>query len=163
MVKDPFEDLEITEPVVEATKDTDLFGQLSKKINRLAEIEDELDSRGNDDLLKEQKKLKAEVKKLMLSNDLNFAYDEASNYEGVLSQRHTDTWDEEKFKTSVPKKKHKRYFRVIPKHEELDVVAVIEGVKNGDLSLAQLTVDGAFAREPTNKALYVREREKDDA
>lgn len=158
-IKNPFDDLNIPEPVREVEDDT-LANTAAQMINRLAVIEDELERRGNDALLKEKKKLRDKLKKLMLDNEVNLTYDEISNFEGKLSQRHTDTWDFDKFKVTVPKAKHKRYIRIIPKHEELDINAVVEGVKIGDLSLAQLTVDGVFSRTPTTKALYVMEREE---
>ncbi len=160
-VKNPFDDLNIPDPVREVENNDTLADTAAQIINRLAVIEDELERRGNDALLKEKKKLRDKLKKLMLDNEVNLTYDETSNFEGKLSQRHTDTWDFDKFKTTVPKAKHKRYTRVIPRHEELDIDAVIEGVKIGDLSLAQLTVDGVFSRTPTTKALYVAEREED--
>ncbi len=160
-VKNPFDDLDIPEPVREVEDDDTLVDTAAQIINRLVAIEDELERRGNDVLLKEKKKLRDKLKKLMLDNEVNLTYDETSNFEGKLAQRHTDTWDFDKFKNTVPKTKHKRYTRVIPRHEELDINAVIEGVKIGDLSLAQLTVDGVFSRTPTTKALYVAEREED--
>ena len=155
----PFDDLETPEPVRKIQDDT-LVDTAAQIINRLAAIEDELVRRGNDALLKEKKKLRDKLKKFMLDNEVNLVYDETSNFEGKLSQRHTDKWDFDKFKSTVSKAKHKRYVRVIPKREELDINAVIEGVKIGDLSLAQLTVDGVFSRTPTTKALYVVEREE---
>ncbi len=159
MGDNPFDDLETPEPVRKIQDDT-LVDTAAQIINRLAAIEDELVRRGNDALLKEKKKLRDKLKKFMLDNEVNLVYDETSNFEGKLSQRHTDKWDFDKFKSTVSKAKHKRYVRVIPKREELDINAVIEGVKIGDLSLAQLTVDGVFSRTPTTKALYVVEREE---
>jgi hypothetical protein len=162
MSDNPFDDLDIPELNKQISPHKDLtIDRAAKMINRLAAIEDELARRGNDALLKEKKKLREQLKKLMLDQEVNLTYDETSNFEGVLSQRHEDTWDLNRFKESVPKSKFKRYIQIIPKTEQLDVAAVVEGVKNGDLSLAQLTVDGAFTRTPTSKALYVKEREDD--
>lgn len=158
MTDNPFDELDVLEEVKEP-EEADLVDSLTSIVRRLAAIEDELSRRGAEKLNKEKKTLRDKLKKLMLDNELNLVFDETSNFEGVLKQRHTDHWDEKKFRESVDKKKQKRYIRVIPRREELDVGAVVEGVKNGDLSLARLTVDGAFTRTPTTKALYVQERE----
>lgn len=128
-------------------------------IRRLAEIKDELDSRGIDPLVKEQDDLKKKLKKIMITREVDSAYDETSNFEAVLIGRSSEKWDVGNFKKAVPGKKHARYIQVV---ESLDMAAVKEGLHNGDLTRARLEKWNAVKKMPTSVALYVRERKQDD-
>lgn len=134
-------------------------GELPAIIRRLAEIKDELDSRGIDPLVKEQDELKKELKKLMKERGVDSAYDETSNFEAVLVARSSEKWDVDNFKKAVGAKKQARYIQVV---ESLDLAKVQEGLHNGDLTRAKLEQHKAVTKTPTSVALYVRERKQDD-
>jgi len=126
-------------------------------IQRVAEIEDELDRRGADPLLDEMKELKERIKKTMLESDVDEIFDEVSEYEAVLQQRSSETWHASTLKGVLNPSQRKRYLVI---REDVDMAAVAEGIKNGDLSRAELEYKGAVTRTPGAKALYVRKRKE---
>ncbi len=122
-------------------------------IRRLAEIKDELDNRGIDPLVAEEKKLREGLKKYMLDAKLDSEYDETSGWEAVMTPRSHDVWDMAAFSSLLSPTQKKRYIRRM-----IDEAAAKEGIANGDLSRAQLEAKGAVRKEAGQKALYVRER-----
>lgn len=132
---------------------------LSGIIRRLAEIADELDSRGIDPLVKEQADLKAQLKEIMVSEGKDNVFDETSGWEAVLVPRTEEQWNLEKLKPLLKPAQRKRYLE-----EVINRVAVKDGIKNGDLSRPFLEKKGAVKKIPRSVALYVREKaeEEDD-
>lgn len=129
-------------------------------VRRLAEIKDELASRGLDPLIKEEEELRKLLKDYMLSNQVDEVYDENSNYQAVFIQRYEDIWQVPILKKIISKTQRERYVE-----ERVNLKGVQEGVKTGDLSRAVLEQKGAVKRQAKGKpALYVREkRQEDDA
>ena len=130
---------------------------LTELIRRVAEIEDELERRGADPLVKEMDTLKKTIKEHMLGEGLDEAYDEVSEYEAVIQQRSSETWHAPALKDILSPSQRKRYLVI---QESVDTTAVAEGIKNGDLSRAELEYKGAVTRTPGAKALYVRRRKE---
>lgn len=128
---------------------------LTYMISRVAEIEDELDRRGADPLLKELEGLKKNIKVLMVDRGVDEAFDEVSEYEAVLQHRTSEMWDVAALKALLSPAQRRRYIVV---EERVDVAAVADGAKNGDLSRAELEYKGAVTKVPGSKALYVRKR-----
>ena len=122
-------------------------------IRRLAEIEDELKSRGANDLIDEKDKLRKALKKAMLDAKTINQYDETSNYEGVLVPQTSDVWDVNKFEKMLSPTQRKRYIEKAPIKD-----AVKDGIKSGDLSRGALEYKGAVTKVPGAPKLYVRER-----
>ena len=126
-------------------------------IRRLAEIEDELARRGIDPLEKEKARLRAALKEYMDAAASEREYDETSNYEAVLVQRFSDSWDVDHLKAMLTPAQRGRYIA-----ESVSTGAVGDGIKNGDLSRGELEANGAVARRPGSKAMYVRERKEEE-
>ncbi|KKL25188.1 hypothetical protein LCGC14_2407840 [marine sediment metagenome] len=129
-----------------------------KIIRRLAEIEDEIKSRGLDPLLKKKEELRELLKKHMLQDKRDVVYDETSNWEAVFVQRFEDVWNVNVLKKMLKPAQRARYIveQVLPK-------GVTEGIKTGDLSRATLEKGGAVKRQPKGKpALYVKERKPEE-
>ena len=126
-------------------------------IQRLAEIEDEIKSRGIEELLEEKEALRKVIKDSMVAACTEVEYDEASNYEAVIVPRTKDVWDLPVLKTMLSKSQQKRYIV-----EAVDEVAVKTGTKTGDLSRGAMEVKGAVKKVQTALALYVREREMEE-
>ena len=122
-------------------------------IRRIAEVDDELSSRGIDPLVKEKEELRKALKKYMLKHEIDTSFDETSGWEAVMTPRSHDVWDLDALSSSLSPAQRKRYIRKM-----LDETAVKGGIENGDLSRAQLEVKGAVRKEVGQKALYVRER-----
>ncbi len=122
-------------------------------IRRLAEIEDELKSRGANDLIDEKDKLRKALKKAMLDAETVNQYDETSNFEGVLIPQKSDVWDMSKFEKMLSPAQRKRYIEKTPIKN-----AVKEGIESGDLSRGALEYKGAVRKLPGAPKLYVRER-----
>ena len=122
-------------------------------IQRLAEIEDELKSRGADDLIDEKDKLRKALKKAMLDAGSVNEYDETSNYEGVLVPQKSDVWNVKKFEKMLSPAQRERYIERLPNRN-----AVKDGIKSGDLSRGKLEYKGAVTIVPGAPKLYVRER-----
>jgi len=122
-------------------------------IQRLAEIEDELKSRGADDLVDEKEKLRKVLKKAMLDSGSVNEYDETSNYEGVLIPQKSDVWDVNKFEKMLSPTQRERYIEKVPNRN-----AVKEGLESGDLNRGKLEYKGAVTKVPGAPKLYVRER-----
>ena len=141
----------------ETTVIVDEVDAVTKMIQRVAEIEDELDRRGADPLLDEMKKLKERIKEKMLKDDVDEVFDEISEYEAVIQQRSSETWHAPALKDILSPSQRKRYLVI---QENVDTTAVAEGIKNGDLSRAELEYKGAVTRTPGAKALYVRRRKE---
>ncbi len=125
-------------------------------IRRLAEIEDEIASRGIEDLLKEKEALRKALKDAMKRSKSEVEYDETSNHEAVLIWRFKDSWDLLVFEKMLTPAQRKRYII-----KSISEGAVTAGVKNGDLSRGELESKGAVRKAPTSLALYVREREEE--
>ena len=124
-------------------------------ILRVAEIEDELERRGADSLIDEMAGLKKQIKETMIEEGVEEVYEETSGYEAVLQQRTSEAWDLFNLKRMLSPAKQQRYIVV---EESIDHSAVAEGLKNGDLSRAELEYKGAVRKVPGSKALYVRRR-----
>ena len=122
-------------------------------IRRIAEVDDELSSRGVDPLVKEKEELRKALKKYMLDHDMKASFDEVSGWEAVMTPRSHDVWDMDVFSSLLSPTQKKRYIRRM-----IDETAAKEGIANGDLSRAQLEAKGAVYKEAGQKALYVRER-----
>ena len=133
--------------------------KLSELIRRVAEIEDELASRGLKELVTELETVRDELKTAMMEQQLDKSFDETSGYGASLSVRRRDTF-------------HKgpltEFFRLSPKRQErylrgVDVEAMKEGLANGDLSRAKLEQVGAVTKEPYSVALTVKKVAAEDA
>ena len=138
--------------------DDELELDFLKVVRRLAEIDDEIKSRGLDPLLKEKEELRDLLKEHMLKSKRNEVYDETSNWEAVFAQRFEDVWNVGVLKKMLKPAQRARYIveQVLPK-------GVAEGIKTGDLSRATLEKGGAVKRSPKgNPALYVRERKPEE-
>lgn len=122
-------------------------------IRRLAEIEDELKSRGANELIEEKDMLRKALKKAMLDAETVNEYDETSNYEGVLVPQTSDVWNVNKFEKLLSPAQRKRYIEKAPIKD-----AVKDGIKSGDLSRGALEYKGAVRKAPGTPKLYVRER-----
>ena len=122
-------------------------------IRRIAEVDDELSSRGVDPLVKEKEELRKALKKYMLKHEINTSFDETSGWEAVLTPRSYDVWDMDAFSSLLSPTQKKRYIKRM-----IDEAAAKEGIANGDLSRAQLEAKGAVRKEAGQKALYVHER-----
>ena len=154
MEDNPFEEPQTK--VVQVDDDSEL--DFLKVIRRLAEIDDEIKSRGLDPLLKEKEELRELLKKHMLQDKRDVVYDETSNWEAVFVQRFEDTWNVGVLKKMLKPAQRARYIveQVLPK-------GVTEGIKTGDLSRATLEKGGAVKRQPKGKpALYVKERKPEE-
>ncbi len=125
-------------------------------IRRLAEIEDEIASRGIEDLLKEKEALRKALKDAMTRSESKEEYDETSNHEAVLMQRTKESWDVDILQALLSPAQRKRYII-----KSVSEGAVKDGIKNGDLSRGELEAKGAVRKTPGSVALYVRERSKD--
>ncbi len=125
-------------------------------IRRLAEIEDEIASRGIEDLLKEKDVLRKALKDAMTRSKSVEEYDETSNHEAVLMQRTKELWDVDILQALLSPAQRKRYII-----KSVSEGAVKDGIKNGDLSRGELESKGAVRKTPGSVALYVRERSKD--
>ncbi len=126
-------------------------------IRRLAEIEDEIASRGIEDLLKEKEALRKALKDAMTRAKSEVEYDETSNCEAVLIQRFKDSWDLSVFEKMLTPAQRRRYIV-----KSIFEGAITDGVKNGDLSRGELESKGAVCKAPTSPALYVRERKEEE-
>ena len=154
MGDNPFDDGKIQDKVVWAEPELDFW----KVIRRLAEIEDELNSRGLDPLLKEKEELRNLLKEYMAKEKRNEVYDETSNWEAVFIKRFEDKWDIGVLRKMLKPAQRARYIveQVLPK-------GIAEGVKTGDLSRITLEKGGAVKRTQRGKpALYVRERKPEE-
>ncbi len=125
-------------------------------IRRLAEIEDEIASRGIESLLKEKDALRKALKNVMTLSESEKEYDETSNHEAVLVQRFKDSWDMPTFEKMLTPAQRKRYIT-----KAVSEGAVADGIKNGDLSRGRLESEGAVAKTPGTVALYIRERKEE--
>jgi hypothetical protein len=126
------------------------FGSI---IRRLAEIEDEIKSRGVEELIAEKEKLRDALKDAMKRAETRLEYDETSNHEAELVQRVKESWDLGILRALLSPAQRKRYI--------IDTIAegaVKDGIKNGDLSRGELEAKGAVRKTPGSLALYVRER-----
>ncbi|KKL68580.1 hypothetical protein LCGC14_2123590 [marine sediment metagenome] len=142
--------------VVQVDNDSEL--DFLKVVRRLAEIDDEIKSRGLDPLLKEKEELRELLKKHMLKDKRDEVYDETSNWEAVFVQRFEDSWNVSVLKKMLKPAQRARYIveQVLPK-------GVAEGIKTGDLSRVILEKGGAVKRSPKGKpALYVREKKQEE-
>ena len=101
------------------------------------------------------KKLKERIKEKMLKDDDDEIFDETSEYEAVIQQRSSETWHVPALKGILTPAQRERYLVI---REDIDATAVAEGIKNGDLSRAELEYKGAVTRTPGAKAVYVRKR-----
>jgi len=130
----------------------------AEKVRRIAEIEDELASRGADPLLDELAEIKAEIKEEMVESDTDVAFDETSGWEAVVVWRASDKWDLAKLQEAVGDK-YERYTKTT-----VDTAKVKNGIKRGDLRRPVLEAAGVVKRGKPTPALYVRERveEEDD-
>ncbi|KKM62463.1 hypothetical protein LCGC14_1521380 [marine sediment metagenome] len=160
-VEDPFSDKQGTTLLEGIAKelsgvDTDDFTGM---VRRIAEIDDELSRRGIDPLVKEKDMLRKALKDAMLSNNKDMVFDELSNHEAVLQQRSSDSWDVDKFMIMLSPSQRNRYIVTTP---SLSESAIKDGIKNGDLSRAELEAKGAVVKKPGAKALYVRARKQED-
>lgn len=157
MSDSPFEDKEGT-PLFEGTA-KELSGvdgdDIAGMIRRIAEVDDELSSRGIDPLVKEKEELRKALKNYMLKHDIETSFDETSGFEAVLTTRSYDMWDIDALSSLLSPAQRKRYVRMM-----VDETAVRGGIENGDLSRAKLEAKGAVRKEAGQRALYVRERRK---
>lgn len=128
---------------------------IGEMILRIAEIDDELERRGVDPLIDEMASLKKSIKEAMIERGIEEAYEETSGYEAVLQQRTSELWSIAELKDLLNPSQLKRYIVV---QESIDSSAVAEGLKNGDLSRAELEYKGAVRKVPGQKALYIRRR-----
>ena len=129
-----------------------------KVVRRLAEIDDEVKSRGVDSLLKEKEELRNLLKEHMLKDKRSAVYDETSNWEAVFVQRFEDVWNVSVLKKMLKPAQRARYIveQVIPK-------GVAEGIETGDLSRVTLEKGGALRQSKKGSpALYVRERKPEE-
>ena len=129
-------------------------------IRRCAAIEDELESIGAKKLLIERDGIKHNIKEFLISEHFQGEsfYDEVSNWEAVSQLRTKDEWDLGTFADAISVNQKKRYI-----HYQVNKDAVEEGIANGDLSRAKLESMGAVTKTPYSYALYVRERNINDA
>lgn len=126
---------------------------LSEMTRRVAEIEDELASRGADPLIEEMAELKKGIKERMLAEGRECVFDEVSEYESVLVDRARDVWDAKTLEVMLKPAQRRRYIVM-----SVDTDAIKTGVKSGDLSRAKMEKNGAVRKEPMGPALYVRKR-----
>ena len=126
-------------------------------IRRLAEIEDEIASRGIENLLKEKDLLRKALKDAMTRSESKEEYDETSNHEAVLMQRTKESWDVDILQALLSAAQRKRYII-----KSVSEGAVKDGIKNGDLSRGELESKGAVRKTLGSVALYVRERKAPD-
>ncbi len=126
-------------------------------IRRLAEIDDELDSRGIDPLIKEKEVLRNALKYAMTRSKSKREYDETSNHEAVLMQRTKESWDVDILQALLSPAQRKRYII-----KSVSEGAVKDGIKNGDLSRGELESKGAVRKTLGSIALCVRERKAPD-
>jgi hypothetical protein len=128
---------------------------ITASLRRVAEIEDELNSRGINPLEEELKTLKSDIKEYLLQNNLDELFDEISEYEAVIIPRSSDSWDVESFKLAATEAQKRRYVEV---QEILNIPAIEKGIKNGDLSRAKLEAFNAVKKTPVSLACYIRKR-----
>lgn len=125
-------------------------------IRRLAEVEDELQRRGANELIEEKKMLRDALKNAMTAAGTDREYDETSNHEATLVPRFKDVWDVDALKKMLPGRKWDRYIFTT---EEIAEDKIKEGIKIGDLKRDELEAEGAVVKAPMSLALYVKERE----
>lgn len=142
-------------PIVLLRRKNYLGVQVSNLLQRYAEIEDELASRGIDPLIAEKEEIKKIIKDSMLKNGVNKTFDEVSNYEAVMQSRSSDAWDLENLKKILTGSQLERYTMMYP-----NIAAIEEGIKNGDLSRSKLEEEGAVFKTPGTPALYIRKRKE---
>lgn len=148
MKENPFDDKDI--PLATARPD-----DLSGIVRRIAAIEDELDRRGADPLIKEKDTLRKTLKEQMLSANRDKIFDEVSEWEAVITNRSKDVWDIDRLEQFLTQSQLRRYVKKM-----VDESAVKEGIKVGDLSRPTLERQGVVKKQPGVKALYVRKRQE---
>jgi len=136
------------------TVPTDTTGRavIPSLINRLAEIDDELDRLGVNRLLAERENTRKRLKDTMTDAGLIEALDEASGYRAVIKDTHTDTWPN-----------LKKLVEALPRAEMADEVletvvnakAIEKLVTGGLLTRSRLEQSGALVRVLRSRALYV--------
>ncbi len=126
---------------------------LSGIVRRIAAIEDELDRRGADPLIKEKEELRKTLKQQMLASGDDKVFDEVSEWEAVITERSFDDWNVNRLEQVLTQSQLARYVKRM-----VDESAIKEGIKNGDLSRPTLEKAGAVKKQPGTKALYVRKR-----
>ncbi|HEC64446.1 MAG TPA: hypothetical protein ENI23_04050 [bacterium] len=136
---------------------TERFEELSDIVRRIAEIEDELDSRGLDQLVKEKEDLRKKLKSSMLDTNTKMVYDEESEFEAVLTERSSDIWDMKILEEILTQTQLARYVKRM-----VDESAIKDGIKNGDLSRPTLEKLGAVEKRAGAKALYIRARKNNE-
>ena len=125
-------------------------------LQRLAEIEDELERRGVNELIEEKKTLREALKAAMIGDNTDREYDEVSNFEATLVPRFKDEWDVDVLQDILNAAQHARYTELTA-----DAAAIKAGIKTGDLSRGNLEAKGAVKKVPKDLALYVQEREEE--
>lgn len=119
-------------------------------ITRIFDIRGELERGGANKLLAELEELKDELKGLMLRDKLDRVVDEESGEVAEIQVRTRDSWDQLRLERLLTPAQRERYLRAI------DVKAIENGCKIGDLSRAKLEVSKAVRRLPYSTALVFR-------
>jgi len=109
---------------------------------RLAEIEDELESRGCNALLDEKELIRTELKKLMAMEQQLEYKDEETGYVATATPSYRDVWDTNKLEKALTKTQ--RSLCII---RSVDTRAVAQLVKVGALSRATLETVGAVTKQ----------------
>jgi len=120
-------------------------------LNRLAQIEDELKSRGLVDLLKEKETLRTTLKDAMIAEELLTVIDEASGYEAKLSPSTSEVYDPVILRTAL-----------LPGHAQLVIKETVDGkaleslIRMGVTTRTTLEKMGAISKKLKSVSLLVR-------
>lgn len=132
---------------------------LATLITRYAEIDDELESRGANALLKERDALRDRIKDCMADVDTLTYFDEVSGYEALITPAFSDTWDKEKLIPALPRREMV--------DEALETVVNLEKMKEWtrDGSVTRLAMEraGALVRKLRSRSLHVGPKAGDRA
>lgn len=122
-------------------------------VQRLAEIEDELNSRGIVELLKEKDTLRTELKDAMIAAEELEIYDEVSGYEAKLQPSTTVSYDIPRLKSAL-----------IPAHVKLVIRETVDGkkleelIRMGVTTRTHLEKAGAVGKTLKSVSLIVKQR-----
>lgn len=124
---------------------------LSTLVRRLAEIDDELESRGANALIAEKEAIRERVKDCMADADTLTFTEEISGYVARITPSYTDTWDLQKLVMALP--------RPEMADEALKTVAdadkLKEWMRDGSISRLAMERAGALIRKLRSRALSV--------
>jgi len=125
-------------------------------IRRLAEIQDELNSRELNDLIAEKEKIRTELKARMLIDNKTYQYDEVSNYEALITTPCSDNWNIEKLRPLLTNSTA----QTLAITEAVNSDGIDELIKMGIITRHTLERYGAVTKRERSKTLIVREKKE---